>query len=75
MFYVYAISSISRNYIYVGLTNNIEKRFAQHNKGENKSTKAIDHLFYFTQKYIKQEQKREQEKSILNQELEKNSLN
>ena len=40
MFYVYAISSCTRNYIYVGLTENVERRLAQHNNGENKSTKA-----------------------------------
>jgi len=28
-----------RNYIYVGLTDNIERRLNQHNKGENKTTK------------------------------------
>jgi len=40
MFFVYAIKSISRNYIYVGLTNDIERRLAEHNKKENRSTKA-----------------------------------
>jgi putative endonuclease len=40
IFYVYAIRSLSRNYIYVGMTNNIERRIKEHNQGENKSTKA-----------------------------------
>ena len=31
---------MNRNYIYVGITDNIERRFLQHNNGENKSTKA-----------------------------------
>jgi putative endonuclease len=39
MYYVYAISSLKRNYIYVGLTNNIERRFSEHNTGRNKTTK------------------------------------
>ena len=39
MYYVYAISSLNRNYIYVGLTNNIERRFSEHNTGRNKTTK------------------------------------
>ena len=39
MFWVYAISSISRNYIYVGLTDNLERRIDQHNKGYNRTTK------------------------------------
>jgi putative endonuclease len=39
VFYVYAISSLKRNYIYVGLTDNIERRFMEHNSGKNKTTK------------------------------------
>ena len=39
MFYVYAIKSLSKNYIYVGLTENVINRFHQHNKGYNRSTK------------------------------------
>jgi putative endonuclease len=39
MYYVYAISSLKRNYIYVGLTDNIERRLSEHNTGKNKTTK------------------------------------
>ncbi len=39
MFYTYAIKSLNRNYIYVGLTNNINRRLKEHNKGYNKTTK------------------------------------
>ena len=39
MYFVYAISSLKRNYIYVGLTNNIERRLSEHNTGKNKTTK------------------------------------
>jgi putative endonuclease len=39
MFHVYAISSLSRNYIYVGLTDNWDRRFRQHHSGQNKTTK------------------------------------
>lgn len=39
MFTVYAISSINRNYIYVGFTSNLENRLGQHNRGYTKSTK------------------------------------
>ena len=39
MYFVYAIKSISRNYIYVGLTDNLERRLAEHNDGKNKTTK------------------------------------
>jgi putative endonuclease len=38
-FFVYAIKSVTRNYIYVGLTNNFDRRFLEHNSGNNKTTK------------------------------------
>ena len=40
MFFVYAISSRVRPYIYVGLTADVERRLREHNNGENRSTKA-----------------------------------
>ena len=40
MYYVYAIKSLVQNYVYVGMTNNLERRLKQHNNGENRSTKA-----------------------------------
>lgn len=39
MFFVYAITSLKRNYIYVGLTSNLERRIEQHNKGYARTTK------------------------------------
>ncbi|MBL0146261.1 MAG: GIY-YIG nuclease family protein [Chitinophagaceae bacterium] len=39
MFYAYAIKSLQRNYIYVGLTNSINRRFEEHQSGKNKTTK------------------------------------
>ena len=39
MYYVYAIKSTERNYIYVGLTNNIDRRLHEHNSGYNKTTR------------------------------------
>jgi putative endonuclease len=39
MFTVYAIKSLIKNYIYVGLTNDIERRLNEHNSGNNKTTK------------------------------------
>ena len=39
MFYVYAISSQTKNYIYVGLTSNLKERIRRHNKGYEKTTK------------------------------------
>jgi putative endonuclease len=39
MFTVYAIKSITRNYIYVGLTSDLIKRLDRHNNGYEKTTK------------------------------------
>ncbi|MDQ2658739.1 MAG: GIY-YIG nuclease family protein [Bacteroidota bacterium] len=39
MFYVYAIRSLTHNYIYVGLTDNLERRLSQHNNGQNRTTR------------------------------------
>jgi putative endonuclease len=39
MYYVYAIESLTRKYIYIGITDNIDRRLNQHNKGYNRTTK------------------------------------
>jgi putative endonuclease len=39
MFFVYAIRSKSHNYIYVGLSNNYERRLKEHNNGYERTTK------------------------------------
>jgi putative endonuclease len=39
MYYVYAIRSRKRSYIYVGISDNPERRIEQHNKGYNKTTR------------------------------------
>ena len=39
-YYVYAIKSRTKNYVYVGITNNLERRIGEHNNGYNKSTKS-----------------------------------
>lgn len=40
IFYVYALRSLKDLRIYVGMTQNIEIRLSEHNKGKTKSTKA-----------------------------------
>lgn len=39
MYSVYALSSEIRSYIYVGFTNNLERRMSEHNKGYEKTTR------------------------------------
>ena len=40
MFYIYAISSLKRNYIYVGITKDLDARVERHNNGREKTTRA-----------------------------------
>ena len=39
MYFVYAIKSLRKDWIYVGITNDLQRRLKQHNSGWNKSTK------------------------------------
>jgi putative endonuclease len=39
MYYVYALKSLVKKYIYVGLTNNLDERLRRHNNGYEKTTK------------------------------------
>lgn len=39
MWFVYCLRSRSRNYIYVGLTNDIARRTNQHNTGKERTTR------------------------------------
>ena len=39
MYYVYAIKSLNRNYIYVGISDNPDRRINQHNSGYERTTK------------------------------------
>ncbi len=39
MYFVYAISSKTHNYIYVGMTKDIELRLKRHNDGRERTTK------------------------------------
>ena len=40
MYYLYVIKSLKDKGIYIGITDNIEKRLDEHNKGKTKSTKS-----------------------------------
>jgi putative endonuclease len=40
MYKVYALKSLKRNYIYVGLTSDLPRRLAQHNNGHEKTTRS-----------------------------------
>jgi putative endonuclease len=56
MYYVYAIKSLIKDWIYVGITDNLERRLNQHNKGQNRSTKPY---IPFVLVYFEEESDRE----------------
>ncbi|WP_339875380.1 GIY-YIG nuclease family protein [uncultured Algoriphagus sp.] len=65
MFTVYAISSISRNYIYVGLTSNLENRLQRHNSGYERTTRPYSPFILIYQKeFSTRPQAREHEKFL-----------
>jgi putative endonuclease len=64
-YYTYALRSINRNYIYVGLTNNIERRIEEHNKGYNKTTRAYAPFqLIYKKRYPTRIEARKQEKYL-----------
>jgi putative endonuclease len=39
MWFAYVLDSLVRNYIYVGLTNDVDRRFGQHQDGKQRTTR------------------------------------
>ncbi len=65
MFYTYAIKSLNRNYIYVGLTNNVNRRLEEHNKGYNKTTKPYKPFkLIYKEEFVTRNKAREKEKYL-----------
>lgn len=65
MFIVYALKSESRNYIYVGLTNNLERRFTEHNQGKENTTRPYKpYKLLYSETYSTRPEAREREKYL-----------
>ncbi|HBM45683.1 TPA: endonuclease [Patescibacteria group bacterium] len=65
MFFIYALKSESKNYIYVGLTNNLKRRFDQHNTGKEKTTRSYRPFrVIFTKEFITRQEARNHEKYL-----------
>ncbi|HMR73355.1 MAG TPA: GIY-YIG nuclease family protein [Candidatus Saccharibacteria bacterium] len=63
MFYVYVLKSGTHRY--VGSTNNLKRRFEEHNAGQNMSTKAyLPWEIIFYEAYISQEDALRREKYL-----------
>lgn len=62
-FYVYVLKSLNLDFIYVGFTQNLKRRFSEHNNKEELSTKhyAPFNLIHFeAYKHIKDAKRREE---------------
>ena len=65
MYFVYTILSLKRNWIYVGLTNNVQRRIKEHNQGWNHSTKAYAPFrLLFVENYSSRMDARKREKYL-----------
>ena len=65
MITVYAIKSLTRNYIYVGMTNDLKRRLEEHNNGENRSTKTYKpFVLIFSENFSDRTSAREKEKYL-----------
>lgn len=65
MYFVYALKSVNFNFIYVGLTNDIERRINQHNTKQNTSTKFYaPFILIHTEKFDTRIEARNREKYL-----------
>jgi putative endonuclease len=62
-YYVYVIESVDKDFIYTGITNNLQRRLKEHNNGEENSTKAYApfELIFFEGYRNKSDAKRREE--------------
>jgi putative endonuclease len=64
-YFVYALSSLLRNYLYVGQTDNIERRFIEHNNGKNKTTRPYRPFkLMYSEEFTSRKEAREKEKYL-----------
>ena len=65
MYTVYAICSLKRNYIYVGLTSNLKNRLDRHNKGYERTTKPyVPYKLIYTEECSTRIEARKREKYL-----------
>ena len=75
MFYVYIIKSRIKNYNYIGSTEDLKRRFTEHNNGKTKSIKHLipfDLIYY--EAYLTKELARKREISLKKNSSQKEEL-
>src|SRR5688572_29414331 len=65
MFFVYCLSSLWRSYLYVGLTDNLERRINEHQSGKNHTTKPYRPFeIIFSETFNTRKEARQKEKYL-----------
>ena len=65
MYFVYCLSSLARNYLYVGLTDNLERRINEHQSGKNRTTKPYRPFkLIYSEKFATRHEARTKEKYL-----------
>ena len=65
MWHVYAISSLSRTYIYVGISMDVDRRINEHNRGYEKTTRPYRPFkLIYTQSFSTRGEARAREKYL-----------
>lgn len=65
MIFVYAISSLAKNFIYVGQTDHMIRRFHEHNNGLEKTTRPyLPFEIIYSKEFLNRKEARIQEKYL-----------
>ena len=73
MFYVYIIKSMKNSQLYLGSTNDLRRRLAEHNSGLSAYTKKyIPYTLVYYEAYLSEEDARKRESNL---KLRANALN
>ena len=65
MYFLYVLQSEVRNYVYVGITNDVQRRYGQHQAGKEKTTKHYRPFkLVFTESYPSRPEARAREKYL-----------
>ncbi|SDD57203.1 putative endonuclease [Algoriphagus faecimaris] len=73
-YFVYAIKSLEKNYIYVGMTDNPNRRLQQHNSGKGKATKPFAPFRMIYLEIIRTREQARKRKTYLKSGVEKEFL-